>query len=142
MIRYATAKDIDALHQLERLCNPSAWSVQQLQGALTSPTNTMIIDEYHHTIIAMLLWQQVADDIEIHLLNTHPDFQRQGKAKQLLQYLCIYARQQNVNRLLLEVRASNHVALHLYQHLNFIECGRRHGYYTQGDDAILMEKLC
>jgi ribosomal-protein-alanine N-acetyltransferase len=44
-----------------------------------------------------------------------------------------------VDNLVLEVRASNHPALTLYRRLEFVEIGRRTGYYQNpAEDALLM----
>lgn len=40
----------------------------------------------------------------------------------------------------LEVRASNCAALALYSSLGFAEAGRRRGYYSDGEDALLLHK--
>ena len=40
----------------------------------------------------------------------------------------------------LEVRASNAAACRLYSKMGFEEVGIRKGYYSDGEDALLMEK--
>ncbi len=41
---------------------------------------------------------------------------------------------------MLEVKASNHGALSLYSKLGFDEVGRRPRYYSDGEDALLLQK--
>ncbi len=41
---------------------------------------------------------------------------------------------------ILEVRASNTAALRLYFKLGFQQVGRRASYYSDGEDAVLMER--
>lgn len=157
MIRSAQPDDLPALVQLEQQCNPSPWSATQLAAAFHTP-NHIIIDATDKTInetpaktingnqaniAAMLVWQQVCDEWEIHLIDTLPAYRRQGRAQRLLNHLFHTVRtQQQSGRVLLEVRAGNHAALALYRRNGFIECGCRRGYYSDTEDAILMEKTC
>lgn len=45
------------------------------------------------------------------------------------------------NRILLEVRKTNINAINLYNKFGFIEINRRLKYYSDGEDAIIMEKV-
>lgn len=141
-IRIATHSDIAALSQLEQQCQPHPWSEQQLSQSLNAP-NQIWVTEHQQHIIAMLAWQTIVDEIEIHLLNTHPQYRRQGYARQLLQCLFSRAQQQQIRRILLEVRAGNSSAQQLYMHHGFQQCGRRKHYYNDNEDALILEKtLC
>ncbi|MBK5217865.1 MAG: ribosomal-protein-alanine acetyltransferase, partial [Propionibacteriales bacterium] len=42
-------------------------------------------------------------------------------------------------RLLLEVAADNTAALAMYADHGFVEISRRHGYYTGGRDAVILQ---
>lgn len=82
---------------------------------------------------------------ECHLLNicVHPDWQRRGLGRQLVEFLLEIARQHDVKTALLEVRVSNTAAYHLYAKLGFNEVGMRHHYYPgrQGrEDAIILAR--
>lgn len=141
IMRTATTNDLQELAALEQLCNLSPWSISQLTDAIKLPAPIWVIEENQH-IVAMLVWQLLVDQAEIHLLNTHPHYRQQGYARQLLKHLSQHALQQNLTRILLEVRASNITAQQLYKHIGFTECGQRKNYYSNGEDALLMEKLC
>jgi len=80
---------------------------------------------------------------EAHLLNVciDPARQGQGLGKRLVRRMLDLARWQQAQRVFLEVRPSNPVALALYAGLGFVEVGRRKGYYPaiEGrEDAIVM----
>lgn len=141
-IRNAILTDIPALQELEQQCNHSPWSAAQLSSSINTLQPVWVIDQPEHGIIAMLVWQKLPDEAEIHLLNTHPAHRRQGYAQQLLEHLFQWAQQHHINRILLEVRASNYGALQLYKHNGFQRCGLRKNYYHNGEDAVLMEKPC
>lgn len=81
---------------------------------------------------------------EVHLLNitVAPAFQRQGWAPLMLEALAGWSRSQNCQWLWLEVRASNHRALSIYEQHGFRRVGMRKSYYPElgngREDAIVM----
>lgn len=67
--------------------------------------------------------------------------QRRGIGRQLLQAMIEKTGAQGVERLFLEVRASNRSAISLYQSLDFREVGLRKNYYESPiEDGILMRR--
>ena len=142
-LRCATTDDLPVLAALEAACNPHPWSQNQLQAALNAGNALWLLPHPQYGAAAMLVWQQMVDEAEILLLDTHPDCRRHGHARQLLAALQQHARAAGWIRLLLEVRAGNEAALALYRGCGFDDCGRRRGYYADnGEDAVLMECLC
>jgi ribosomal-protein-alanine N-acetyltransferase len=82
---------------------------------------------------------------ECHLLNicVHPDWQRRGFGRQLVEHLIGVAREKGVKTALLEVRVSNTAAYRLYVELGFNEVGMRHHYYPGSagrEDAIILAR--
>ncbi len=142
LIRAATVADLPALQALEAVCNLAPWSASQLQAALCAPNHICVLCQDDAHIAAMLVWQQVVDEAEIHLLDTAPAARRQGCATLLLRHLQQYAAARHWSRILLEVRAGNQAALALYRRCGFVECGHRRGYYGGREDAVLMEYRC
>jgi ribosomal-protein-alanine N-acetyltransferase len=82
---------------------------------------------------------------EMHLLNltVAPSHQRRGHSRTLLDALAQRCREQRIDTLWLEVRASNHRARQVYARRGFAEIGLRRGYYPAGqarrEDAIVMK---
>jgi len=82
---------------------------------------------------------------ECHLLNicVHPDYQRQGYGRQMVEYLLAQARSRNAVVALLEVRVRNVAAYRLYTALGFDEIGVRKAYYpahSGREDAIILAR--
>ncbi len=82
---------------------------------------------------------------ECQILNlcVHPDWQGHQFGRRLLRRLLAIACQRQADTAFLEVRRSNHAAIHLYQLEGFCEVGLRRNYYPKGqgrEDAILMAK--
>ena len=88
------------------------------------------------------VWYQQVDDeaelLDVRILASH---QNRGLGRQLLWASMTALALQEVMRIRLEARASNHTAIALYRSLGFNEGGRRRDYYPCGEgreDAILM----
>lgn len=99
--------------------------------SLTYPAGAMAV------IGSVTLWN-LAGEGEIANLAVHPHFQGQGVGRALMQTALHHAAELGLERILLEVRASNEPAQRLYQSLGFVPEGRRRAYYANGEDAILM----
>lgn len=82
---------------------------------------------------------------ECHLLNicVHPEHQRRGLGRDLVNFLLALARHKKARVALLEVRVSNRAAYNLYTQLGFDEIGIRKGYYPARygrEDAIILAR--
>ncbi len=83
-------------------------------------------------------------ECELESLAVHPASQRNGIGSRLLEHVVSELKAASASLLLLEVRASNLAARHLYQRVGLTEKGVRKNYYPAGsggavEDAILME---
>jgi ribosomal-protein-alanine N-acetyltransferase len=80
---------------------------------------------------------------EAHLLNlcVHPNAQHMGYGRRLLNALLARAADAHVDKVFLEVRPSNHVALRLYDSAGFEQIGIRPAYYQSErgrEDAVIL----
>ena len=92
-------------------------------------------------IAAFAITQVVLDEATLFNIAVHPDYQRKGLGRELLQYLIDELLQRDVMTLWLEVRASNKGAIALYESFDFNEVTIRRGYYpgvNGREDAIVM----
>ena len=87
----------------------------------------------------LCLWE-VSDEVHITNVAVRPDARRRGIARLLLRTVLDDARSRRFKIVVLEVRPSNHHAVHLYETFGFRVVGRRRGYYYDtGEDALVME---
>lgn len=70
----------------------------------------------------------------------HPDFRRRGIGKVLLGRTIENLADKGVDTIHLEVRMSNRLAMKIYQQFGFRRERILEGYYSDGEDAILMVK--
>ncbi|MGE1560464.1 ribosomal protein S18-alanine N-acetyltransferase [Pantoea septica] len=90
---------------------------------------------------AFAITQVVLDEASLFNIAVDPAFQRRGYGRQLLQHLIAELEKRDVMTLWLEVRASNHPAIALYEQLDFHQVSRRPNYYPTAsgrEDAIIM----
>lgn len=129
-----TPADLAKTHAL-CFATPRAWTAAEFTDLLATPTITLWGDER-----AFLLTRTVLDETEILTLATHPDQQRHGHARALLEQLHAQRR----GRVFLEVAADNLPAQRLYQSLGYTAAGQRKNYYRCPDgtrlDARIMAK--
>jgi len=67
------------------------------------------------------------------------EYQRKGIATQLMQKLIEFAKEKNISKIFLEVKASNLPAYNFYKKLGFKETYKRKNYYGD-EEAIVMAK--
>lgn len=91
------------------------------------------------TVIGFAIMLVTPPEAELETIAVAPEFQRQGVAGLIFGALVALARQSEVIRIVLEVRASNLDAVAFYRSHGFVEDGRRRGYYVDPiEDAVLM----
>jgi ribosomal-protein-alanine N-acetyltransferase len=67
-----------------------------------------------------------------------PESRKKGVGQALLDHMTKRVKRGNLR---LEVRKSNKAAMELYRKNGFVQTGVAHSYYTDGEDAIQMEKV-
>jgi [ribosomal protein S18]-alanine N-acetyltransferase len=73
-------------------------------------------------------------------LATRPDARRCGVGTSLMESVIGHLRKKKVGDIFLEVRQSNQDAIRFYRKFSFAEVDRLSRYYSDGEDAIVMER--
>ena len=92
-------------------------------------------------MLRILKQQQVftVDEGQITNVAVHPDHRRHGYGAAIVRALLRHAKDEKLESVSLEVRASNTAAIELYKRAGFTEAGRRKGFYTKPtEDALVM----
>ena len=123
------------------------WSNQTLIDLLEQDSIQLMImnNRANDKVVGYCLYQVLFEQAEILRIGTHPDYQRQGIASQIFAELNEVLETQQVEALLLEVRADNTAAIALYEQQGFTVIHRRKGYYQLGlksaIDALIMQRI-
>jgi ribosomal-protein-alanine N-acetyltransferase len=144
-------QEVQAVANIEAIVQPQdAWSYQTLLELLEQDSINMLIvyaqdKSVKSNVIGYCLYQMVFEQAEILRIGTHPDYQRQGIASQTIDKLHKVLQSNQVENLLLEVRADNHAAIALYEKQKFAVIHRRKGYYQSPNqsavDALIMQHV-
>lgn len=139
-IRRMTLEDIPGVVVLDQLSFTLPWPERSFRFELTdNPASRCWVVDLDGKIIGMIVVWLLVDEAHVATLATHPDYRRQGIAKELLMYSLRYMSKEGAVTSFLEVREGNNAALEMYRRFGYEESGRRKRYYKDTDeDAILM----
>ena len=140
VVEPATWCDLGAVRSLEQICFPrDVWPLLDLVGVLTFPGVVRLKATFNGEMAGFIAadLRRSEDLAWISTLGVLPDFRRRGLASTLLQ-AC--EAQLKVSRIRLSVRASNQAALGLYTQFGYKQYGDWPRYYSDGEDALVLEK--
>ncbi|MGC4938012.1 GNAT family N-acetyltransferase [Kribbella sp. DT2] len=157
-IRPATASDQPAVVALDAACFPKdAWSSGSWAGEFTRADREILVagpsagesspvvpstsgaDSGRLRGFVVLLVPAVEDDpVDLLRIAVDPAYRRTGLGRRLL---AAALEQHQARSVLLEVAAGNEAAIGLYAGFGFAELSRRRGYYTGGEDAVVMQRV-
>jgi ribosomal-protein-alanine N-acetyltransferase len=142
-IRLMQPSDLKSVAAVERAAYAFPWSLGIYRDCLLACYYCLVL-EVGKNLTGYGIMSIAAD--EAHLLNlcVHPNAQRMGYGRRLLNALLLKAEDADVEKIFLEVRPSNLVALRLYRSVGFEQIGIRPAYYQAErgrEDAVVLSLL-
>ena len=146
VLRHAALADIERVAELELTCFTSdPWPRQSFESFIDRAGVTFIVAEdpaREDSIVGYAVLIQVADEAELLNLAVAGDARRDGIGSSLLRSLLEAAARDGIRTVYLEVRESNAAARALYAAHDFVEVGRRRGYYQRPtEDALILQRV-
>ena len=137
-IRSCESTDLPALLKIETGSYLRPWTELQFQQELDATYSRIDLLLAQGELAGYVCYWLAAG--EMHILNvaTAPAFRRKGVARRLLGHVFIQAKELNADLACLEVRIGNAGAIALYRDFGFCDDCVRRGYYSDGEDALLM----
>jgi len=129
--------DLEDCLALDGLALGGLWSPAQWQRELEDERRPGVGIRHRGQLQAMACGWLVVDELHITLVAVAPEQRRRGLGRLALQGLLAAGRQGGAERATLEVASGNGAARALYEGFGFREAGIRHGYYRNGDDALI-----
>jgi len=129
--------DLEACLALDGLALGGLWTPAQWQRELEDDRRPGLGVWRGADLLAMASGWLVVDELHITLVAVAPTQRRLGLGRRVLQGLLAAARQGGAERATLEVASGNSAARALYGGCGFRDAGIRHGYYRNGDDALI-----
>ncbi|WP_128113523.1 ribosomal protein S18-alanine N-acetyltransferase [Polynucleobacter necessarius] len=151
------APDIDSVLEIEGVSHLHPWTKGNFSDSLAAghwaycirpQVDQMVKGSYLDPAILWAYCVLFPAVDELHLLNitVSPKLRKLGLGKRIMSAIEGVSAQQNIPRIILEVRPSNLAALGLYQSLGYEQIGLRKSYYPHNpetgsrEDAIVMAK--
>ncbi|MCB1841948.1 MAG: ribosomal protein S18-alanine N-acetyltransferase [Halioglobus sp.] len=142
--RVALPHEFTALADLDSRTNPGPWSAARFQRICAATAqDTALVAVLAGEIAGFLVYSCILDEATVQRVGVEPTLRGRGIGGSLLDAACARVRDGGARRCLLEVRASNHVAIGLYESRGFARDGVRKGYYQGAEgleDALLMSR--
>lgn len=136
-----TADHVIQIAQLERECFSDPWSQNSIASELENPLSYWLVAMAGNVVAGYVGSQTVLGESDMMNLAVHPEFRRQGVARDLVLALIDGLNQRGSHCLTLEVRASNAPARKLYEKLGFVQVGIRPNYYQHPrEDGLILRK--
>jgi [ribosomal protein S18]-alanine N-acetyltransferase len=137
-IRQFRAEDISAISEIEQLSFKDPFPAYFLSQLADANPDTFLVAVKGDKIVGYAVIDKWPDQDHLVSIAVLPESRRKGVGQALLAHLI---EKLQTGSLRLEVRRSNKAALDLYRKNGFVQTGLAHSYYTDGEDALQMEKL-
>lgn len=139
LIRRMAAADLPAVEEIDRISFSSPWNPGAYWYELHENERARCwVAVAGGRVAAALVGWLVLDEYQIGTIAVHPDFRRRGIGRRLMAAAIEEARGAGAVQVTLEVRAGNRSAQSLYEGFGFKIVGRRPRFYSDGEDALLM----
>lgn len=139
-IRKMNLEDMEQVVAIDRMSFSLPWPERSFRYELTdNPASRCWVAETDGKLIGMIVVWLIVDEAHVAALATHPDYRRQGIARQLLSHALLHLKNEGAQSSFLEVRQSNIAAQEMYRKFGYEKAGVRQRYYRDNDeDALLM----
>jgi ribosomal-protein-alanine N-acetyltransferase len=139
-VRLMQPADLKSVASVERAAYQYPWSLGIFRDCLLAGYYCLVLD-VGGSVTGYGVMSIAAG--EAHLLNlcVHPNAQHLGYGRRLLSELLVKAEDAGADKVFLEVRPSNEVALELYRSVGFEQIGIRPAYYQAEhgrEDAVVL----
>lgn len=135
-----TYKDILKISELEKTCFSDPWNYRMFADAFSSKLFHGVLAEENGEIAGYACQTVLFENAEVDNVAVAENYRREGIARKLLEMLEEEAKARGATVMLLEVRVSNAAAMSLYLRLGYAGVYTRSRYYSDGEDAVVMQK--
>lgn len=119
---------------------PNPWAEQQWRE-LNPDQNLLLEWGSQDKCQGFALFGAVPNDNTVHLYKIllHPDYRGTGMAQDFWKAICLFLKSKGIISVYLEVEADNNRAISFYEKVGFTLLRKNKGYYSNGQDALIME---
>ena len=136
-IRKFESQDLTAISEIEQLSFKDPFPSYFLSQLAEANPDTFLVAVRTDRVVGYAVIDRWPDQEHLVSIAVIPESRKTGVGQALLDHLI---RKVQSESLKLEVRRSNKSALELYRKNGFVQTGVAYSYYTDGEDAIQMER--
>ena len=138
MLRKYELRDVEVIVEIENKTLHNSLGIDFYTRDLENPLANHYVYEFENKVIGFVSSYFDGEIIEILNYCIDPEYQSKGFGTKLMEE---FFKQQNALSAILEVRSSNVKAIGLYQKFDFKTIRIRKQYYSNGEDALFMQKV-
>ncbi|MEL1134707.1 ribosomal protein S18-alanine N-acetyltransferase [Desulfitobacterium sp. THU1] len=140
IIRPMQEKDLPRIMEIEHACFPAPWAPQSFVGELRDNEYARYFClEYEGKVIGYMGLWFILEEGHITNVAIAPEYRGKRRGEFLMRSVIDFMVREGMERMTLEVRATNTSAQRLYERLGFATAGVRKGYYSDNrEDALIM----
>ena len=139
-IKQIYEKDIELCYELDSN-TISLWSKNQWASEFKKEGIQVFGILVSNLLIGICVIQMVQYEAQINFFAVNHKYRKRGFGSNLMNHLIKRCKEQNINKLQLEVSQKNVIAKKFYDKFNFSTVGIRRNYYKDGSNAFLKEKI-
>ena len=132
--------DIPQILEIENSSFQEPWSRDGFRDLIANPSFRQIGIFADSRLAGYVFFYCVMDELHVMNIAVHPDFRKKGMGEKLLTHVHDFGIEHKIKFAYLEVRQTNTAAQKLYEKMGYQKQGRRIGYYSNQEDALLMLK--
>lgn len=130
----------DLMAEVHAACFQPFWSEREIAAMMHMSSTIGLLMRRGGKAVGMALYRVAIDEAEVLTIGIVPGLRGQGAGGRLLARGETEMAARGVGRVFLEVSTDNPSAQALYLRVGYSEIARRRGYYTDGSDALVLEK--
>lgn len=139
IIKPMTKEDVPMVYEVEEACFSVPWGLQNFQNIFNYDGNYYLTAWEDRCIVGFIGLMTVAGEGDITNVAVLPSYRKKGIGDALVSEMISLAKAKNITKIMLEVRASNEAAIHLYEKYGFeFLCIRKEYYQKPTEDANIM----
>lgn len=133
------ADHVKPVAQIEKQCFSKPWSENAIAAELSNDSANFYVAKLDGVVVGYIGMHCAADGCYIANLGVAENYRNMGVGKSLIDYLLNVAKGLEMSFVSLEVRASNSVAIGLYESFGFEHVGVRKNFYSSPkEDGLIM----
>lgn len=139
-VRWMVRRDFSEVLAIEQACFEFPWAEKDFETCLRQRNCIGMVAEYEGRVVGFMIYEIPKNRIRLLNIATHPEFQRQGVAAQMIRKLVGKLSSQRRTKIVLEVRETNLSALIFFRSLGFLAVKILKNHYEEmNEDAYVLQ---